>query len=93
MRTRAALLATVERVDLLGVARLELEAAVRRLSQFDDPESTDPALDQDDPADREARLAALEHTVDLLKDEMYQMQWELQIFRNMQHERFGMFDR
>ncbi|QDV34065.1 hypothetical protein [Tautonia plasticadhaerens] len=71
------------------VARLRLERAMRRLSRFDDPESADPTLDRTDPEDLEARVSALEHMVDVLRDEMYHMQWELQLFRNKNHERIG----
>lgn len=71
------------------VARLMLERARRRLEQFDDPESADPTLSRTDPEDLEARVSALEHVVDVLRDEMYHMQWELQLFRNKNHERIG----
>jgi hypothetical protein len=71
------------------VARLQLERAMRRLARFDNPESADPTLGLTDPERLEARVSALEHMVDVLRDEMYHMQWELQLFRNKNHERIG----
>ncbi|RUL83082.1 hypothetical protein [Tautonia sociabilis] len=75
------------------VTRLQRDRARRRLEQFDDPGSADPGPSLTDPEELADRVSALEHTVEVLRDEMYHMQWELQIFRNMQHERFGFRDR
>ena len=64
------------------VARLLLDRAQRRRAQFDDPEATDPTLGRSGQEDLAVRVQALESLVDTLRDEVYQVNWELQGIRN-----------
>ena len=67
------------------LARVALGRAERRLDQFDDPEASDPTIELDSPEDLADRVEALEHLVDVLRDEMYHVQWEIRGIRNETH--------
>ncbi|MEW4568307.1 hypothetical protein AB1L88_10605 [Tautonia sp. JC769] len=64
------------------VARLVLDRATRRLQQFDDPEASDPLVNRPGSEDLSARVNALESLVEILRDDLYQVHWELQGLRN-----------
>lgn len=64
------------------VARLVLDRAKRRLEQFDNPEASDPLAGQRGTEDLAARVNVLESLVETLRDELYQVHWELQGIRN-----------
>jgi hypothetical protein len=64
------------------VARLVLDRAKRRLKQFDDPGASDPLANRAGTEDLSARVNALESLVEILRDELYQVHWELQGIRN-----------
>ncbi|WP_169976263.1 hypothetical protein [Tautonia rosea] len=64
------------------VTRLVVDRAKQRLQQFDDPEASDPLVDRSGTEDLSARVNALESLVEILRDELYQVHWELQAIRN-----------
>lgn len=64
------------------VSRLQLDRARRKLDQFDDPDQRDPTLERPPIEDLAARVTALESLVDVLRDELSQVHWDLQGLRN-----------
>ena len=67
------------------LVRVALGRAERRRDQFDDPDASDPTLELESRDNLVDRVESLEHLVDVLRDEMYHVQWEIRGMRNQQH--------